>query len=402
MKTKFNFLFVALLLIASSLTAKTYLVSLKNDAEAWKQIKKSNDIAKFQCKEGLNEILYLLSPGDIVWVAKGVYPSSKIILAKTAVAIYGGFAGTENKIEERALVDRDNNGKVEPWEFQNETVIDGSALNINLVGIGVESTDFTMDGLTFRNANLKQTQEATAGSGGAIYMNAKNALLSKCIIEKCSATAAKAGSQGGAIAVIEGKIDNCLIQDCKLSGITGRTLGAGVYLNGENAIMTNSTVRNNKLESFVVPQMNGGGVAVNKGKVENCIIVNNSTVGNGGGVVLVAGGRILNSVVANNVAEQKGGGIYIFDAGTIQNCTVWNNYDAGGKNLNDIVKNGNQNSEVSGNNISEENSIFLKEPFKNKLQGINKKLFVAPAEVAGCTKSEDLGVKIKAANWEKK
>jgi|GEM_PF-6741504 len=380
--------------------AKTFLVSLKSDNTSWKHLKKNSELIKYQCNENLNEMWYLVQPGDILWVAKGTYKSSKILLAKQAVIIYGGFAGTENKPEERALFDRDNNGKIEPWEFQNETVIDGSQINTNIVGIGVESTDFTLDGLVFSGAKLKQNQEAMAAAGGAIYMNTKNGLVSKCVIENCSATAARAGSQGGGIAIIEGKIDYCLIQDCKLSGITGKTLGAGVYLNGENAIMTNSVVRNNNLESFVVPQMNGGGVAINKGKAENCIIVNNSTVGNGGGVVLISNGRLINSIVANNTAATNGGGVFIFDAGTVQNCTIWNNYDSEAKLLNDIVKNGNQPSEVSNNTLGQESSIFLKEPYKNKYVAPAKKLFAVPFSTIGFGNTPELKEKIKAANWD--
>jgi len=78
--------------------------------------------------------------GDEVWVAGGMYyPTkqtdasdvrSKTFLMKNGVNLYGGFAGNETSIDSRSKSDRDGNGKVEAWEFTNETRLSG---NINQV-----------------------------------------------------------------------------------------------------------------------------------------------------------------------------------------------------------------------------------------------------------------------------
>jgi len=39
--------------------------------------------------------------------------------------VQGGFAGNETNIEQRAKFDKDGNGKIEAWEFINETILSG-------------------------------------------------------------------------------------------------------------------------------------------------------------------------------------------------------------------------------------------------------------------------------------
>ena len=68
------------------------------------------------------------SSGDEVWIAGGTYYPLKeaypqYFKIESGVSLYGGFAGNEKSISERSRKDRDKNGKIEPWEFQNETVL---------------------------------------------------------------------------------------------------------------------------------------------------------------------------------------------------------------------------------------------------------------------------------------
>jgi len=76
------------------------------------------------------------SPGDEVWIAGGTYITPPIIKyadspgyyyfnLKLGVSILGGFKGVESDLQQREKKDRNRNGKVEPWEFANETILSG-------------------------------------------------------------------------------------------------------------------------------------------------------------------------------------------------------------------------------------------------------------------------------------
>jgi len=83
----------------------------------------------------IQDMIDKAASGDEVWVAAGTYfPTtqtdasdilSRTFLIKNGVNLYGGFAGNETSIDDRAKSDVDGNGKVEPWEFTNETNLSG-------------------------------------------------------------------------------------------------------------------------------------------------------------------------------------------------------------------------------------------------------------------------------------
>lgn len=72
------------------------------------------------------------SPGDEVWIAGGTYVTPSLdnynywFKLKLGVSIFGGFKGGESDLMQREKKDRNRNGKVEPWEFANETILRGN------------------------------------------------------------------------------------------------------------------------------------------------------------------------------------------------------------------------------------------------------------------------------------
>ena len=72
------------------------------------------------------------SPGDEVWIAGGTYVTPSLdnynywFKLKLGVSIFGGFKGGESDLMQREKKDRNRNGKVEPWEFANETILSGN------------------------------------------------------------------------------------------------------------------------------------------------------------------------------------------------------------------------------------------------------------------------------------
>lgn len=102
--------------------------------------------------------------------------------------------------------------------------------------------------------------------------------------------------------------------------------GAGTTVNG-------FTVRNGR------NLHNGGGIYCNSGAIVNCVITNNTAVGDGdghaqGGGIYLGYGSLSNCVVAGNTALStndfqydnyaSGGGVYTFD-GVISDCVISNN-----------------------------------------------------------------------------
>lgn len=84
--------------------------------------------------------------------------------------------------------------------------------------------------------------------------------------------------------------------------------GAGVYMDGANAYLNNCIVTENYSTG------NGGGVYLRHGRVQGTLVYNNSADGNGGGVYADNVGLVIRSMVANNSAG-NGAGVYLSHTG---------------------------------------------------------------------------------------
>jgi len=309
--------------------------------------------------------------GDEVWVAKGTYyPTnqtdasdelSKTFLMKNGVNLYGGFAGNETSIDSRAKSDKDGDGKVEAWEFTNETVLSGkldgtadvwtkSVFNTNIwrwTITGSKKNSYTvvtcpetittttyLDGLTVSDGYITQYQK-TAG----IYSEGQT-IIQKCIISYNAGT--NDGRKYSGVYNLKGIVTDCFIyhnsgvgiyngtgtiSNCTIDSNNNYTTDTGNSGGGVSNISGNTInckITNNAVVTFYEAIQNsvgytiyawGGGVYNNTGKIEKCIVENN--------IAYCYNGSYLYAIGHN--ANSAGGGIYNNTNGVISNCCVFNN-----------------------------------------------------------------------------
>ena len=106
---------------------------------------------------------------------------------------------------------------------------------------------------------------------------------------------------------------------------------------GKVTILNGVTIRgghaqgNTGVDEFLTDR--GGGVYMGiNAYLEECVVTENTSVGNGGGICL-EGGRVLNSLVYNNNADGDGGGVYIDNAGIVLASMLSNNSASNGAGI---------------------------------------------------------------------
>lgn len=234
---------------------------------------------------------------DQIWVEAGTYRGSFSL--KSGVSLYGGFAGTESSIDERAIDsdkayrmthqtilsgDTDNNDRVDGVNliFPANDSRTGNAthvLTINLAPTqqsGNDNTERTIvDGITIKGGHADGVNE----QGGGILVEGDNSKGGVYIIRRCFFIENYA-TQGGALYVASNvsntNNNECLIDRCgffnNAAGQRGNAINAGgaIYLAGAGTVV-NCAVFNNE---------NGGIYLANKAaKVINSTITRNTASG---------------------------------------------------------------------------------------------------------------------------
>ena len=321
---------------------------------------------------------------DSIWVKAGTYFVDRSVSTNTCAIrinsgvkkIFGGFAGTETNLSQRSRTDLDGNGIIEPWEFTNQTIFDGSTMSNFTVqttsrkdiyatgtptttGLSISvpdkktilsidgSANHIVDGIVVQNGKW----DGDSNAGGISISVA--ATVRNCIIQKCSITRhydlnnGASVSDGAALRVANALAvaDGCLIQD----NVSGPLL-PGSYNNAagvtvSQGTLSNSVVRNNISYVRSCPIGTGGfaaGELADLGLSTPTVAFNGNNQGAG---VTISGygagkkaGQVVNCIVANNEAvcldpNSTGAaflaaGITINNGGVIMNCTVVNNKES--------------------------------------------------------------------------
>lgn len=212
-----------------------------------------------------------------VWVAAGTYtPQSQLISGtgysasfrmRDGISVYGGFAGTET---EKSKLDRAKKEGTMPWDFTNKTILQAAYYDHN---------DFSW-------TNNKWT--LTSDSRHVVWF---------------------APMPGESAFTNVTTLDGVTIQGGYAQGGTGMDdfmtdRGAGVYMDGANAYLSNCIVKENYATG------NGGGVYLKNGRVQTSLIYNNNADADGGAVYVENRGLVHRSMLANNSAL-NGAGVYL-------------------------------------------------------------------------------------------
>jgi PKD repeat protein len=118
---------------------------------------------------------------------------------------------------------------------------------------------------------------------------------------------------GGGVALQKGTVRNCRLVDNDANG----GMGGGLVAAGAGTVVERCEIRNNRAG-------NGGGLSVGRGgTVRNCLIVGNACTMAGGGVFAVFSGLVESCTVVKNTAEM-GGGFYadLTDSYTVRNSIL--------------------------------------------------------------------------------
>ena len=255
---------------------------------------------------------------DQIWVQAGTYtaPITDGFTLQSGVSLYGGFAGTESSIDDRAI-DSDK-----AYRMTHQTILSGDVnkddevdgvnlifpantsrannathvLTIDLAPTqqsGNNNTEPTIvDGITFKGGHADQAYEC----GGGIYVTGSNNGGGVYIIRRCFFIENYA-TQGGALYVASNvsntNNNECLIDRCgffnNAAGQRGNAVNAGgaIYLMGA-------------------------------GTVVNCAVFNNE---NGGIYLANRAAKVINSTVTRNTASGIDGG----DNTPVYNTVIWGN-----------------------------------------------------------------------------
>ena len=259
-----------------------------------------------------------------VWVAAGTYkPQSQLISGmnysasfrmRDGISVYGGFAGWETSKQERAK------GTM-PWDFTNVTVLEAAYYESKLAWtnskwtVGSDSrhvvwfapmsgeSDFTrittLDGVTVQGGYAQGNtglDDFLTDRGAGVYMDGANAYLSNCIVRENYAT-----GDGGGVYLKNGRVQTSLIYNNNADAD-----GGAVYVENRGLVHRSMLTNNSALNGAGVYLYNGAEAAGDEADdhpeyliLSTCVVSNNTVRGNGA-VYCDKGGVLMQNTITNN------------------------------------------------------------------------------------------------------
>ena len=258
-----------------------------------------------------------------VWVAAGTYKPQSQLISGTAysasfrmrdgISVYGGFAGNEMSKQERAK------GTM-PWDFTNVTVLEAAYYESKLAWtnskwtVGSDSrhvvwfapmsgeSDFTrittLDGVTVQGGYAQGNtglDDFLTDRGAGVYMDGANAYLSNCIVRENYAT-----GNGGGVYLKNGRVQTSLIYNNNADAD-----GGAVYVENRGLVNRSMLTNNSALNGAGVYLYNGAEASSDDPDhpeyliLSTCVVSNNTVRGNGA-VYCDKGGVLMQNTITNN------------------------------------------------------------------------------------------------------
>ena len=258
-----------------------------------------------------------------VWVAAGTYkPQSQLISGmnysasfrmRDGISVYGGFVGNETSKQERAK------GTM-PWDFTNVTVLEAAYYESKLAWtnskwtVGSDSrhvvwfapmsdeSDFTrittLDGVTVQGGYAQGNtglDDFKTDRGAGVYMDGANAYLSNCIVRENYAT-----GNGGGVYLKNGRVQTSLIYNNNADAD-----GGAVYVENRGLVYRSMLTNNSALNGAGVYLYNGAETSSDDPDhpeyliLSTCVVSNNTVRGNGA-VYCDKGGVLMQNTITNN------------------------------------------------------------------------------------------------------
>lgn len=347
-----------------------------NDGTSW-----DNAFSKDSLQYAINS-LESTTELNMVWIAKGNYVPTETYMGnpsidssryftfslRNGVSIYGGFEGVDGEtIESRATSDLDSNGKVEPWEFTNTTILSGEIQNDNdstnnsyhVVTIAKkDSTLSTLDGFTIQYGyNTKADVITSSKSQFASGIMAYFANIQNCRITRCTSTSNYGTSSATSLIFgSAGYFDYCQVKGCMFDNSTAYINSQFCSIYGAGVCASNSKISQCKIDNCIGTTKSGstqktgvygGGIYtyfshIDRLMVSSCKAIQNGTGAynySGAGGAYMRGSRLSNSIIQNCLVSTAndycyGGGVALanyktdhekLDNAGMYNCLITNN-----------------------------------------------------------------------------
>ena len=244
-----------------------------------------------------------------IWVAAGTYKPTATtdrtisFVMKEGVAIYGGFAGTETLLTDRAP---SVNVTILSGEIGAAGTSDNSYHVVQGPAFSWNTTTSILDGFTI-------TAGYYNGTGGGVYIY-NNPPAQSVTISNCKINGNYAASNGGG--VYASNANASFLLNCVVSGNTAATSGGGIYTEQSNTTMANLSIYGNTAQNTASSSSEGGG-----------------------GMYLYYGAPVINNtIIAGNAIGSSGGGGKQFyfngNTGGSINYSCYNSNEYGGMNTN--------------------------------------------------------------------
>ena len=272
---------------------------------------------------------------------------SSVQLHKSADALPATFAVVQNTIY---VTSKANPNCMYPYSDQNTAATNlNEALQAAYEGVTIVLDEGTHNvfetvsipkNVTVRGAGRdKTTIYAAQEFNTVVSINGTNAVLRDVTVAHGRMNVSwKYVTSGVEIGSLGGTLADCRVTDCT-AGTVGCMDGA-VKMLGAGAVVTRCLIDGNSVERGSGWNNSCGGIYATAGRIENCVITNNTGSaykGNASGVYLAGPVVALNCTVISNrmVSGMSGGGVHAADASAVvRNCIIDGNLSGDGSEVN--------------------------------------------------------------------